>query len=1055
MNRTINFLSVATFSTFALLSTSALSATKIGVVSAADPSVRIVDAGGAERQVKLGDTIYADDTIKTDAKGKAQLVFEDRSTITVNENSELKIDHFIYDPASESGKMSMNNVKGAFRFIGGALSKKNPVTIKTPVATIGIRGGIVDTHVQPNGQTNAVFVYGNQMTMTNAAGQTSVITDYGTGLTLADANAVPAPLPPEQVQQSLGSFTTETSAGGGISTPPNPETIQQQMNLQTESKTPEPLAAGQPSPSPQSQGNVTPPTNNAAAPSQANPNADSQTSTAPTDMGENQDPAPIIMVADDSVTMMDMTDMMQGVAMQQNDSQVQEASASPEKMREMVKDSSLTQQLANNAALKEFFGDAPPPASLTPLATDDVKDGDTLPLPLTEISKPLPPEIGNLPPSGGSGVPSETFTAVTGRTGNFSVIGADGVVLNRGEMVVTDESATNYKVSFTSSAPYSLPVRSITLPKLTNTVTNASTITMQDGGSTVTRTLSGYRTQTDAMQVYALTNNAATGAEEKDINFIVGKNVFIAPDSFASAAARSLAAANNGGSSAHGVATNGVLLYDFLPEIGEGDDTKFGNFNYNRAAGVTHSNLAPRQNDFGVAVDWNDRGGKKGNLFSGQVNWLPEGGKSSATATFGKADASPTGGNDFNIAGKRLSYEATSGTYDPSNAGTFKHAAIAIGNYLYASPTSAIEGGVLRYVTPTDVNSAVDSAATNFALAGANVDNQGLQAIALKGDVSSNANLTQGVVASHNAGRTYKGFASGVMMRHNASTYAPVAFSSSNDVNDVTVNTSNTGAVGADFTVRDVDTDGVGGGTNSVNATFSQPNSVYINNKLYASQQEVVTHDDGTPVPRSGADAAKGFIVSGGLVSNGQPTNTAYRCSDCEFVHWGVWAGDVGKNTVSASAADYANMIPYVAGDVANVSNLPSTGTANYKGEAYATVYKSGINPKNITGTMDASVDMAAKEMTNFALNFGTVEGEALNLRNVTSTTPNIAVSGDAGFAPIALESSGGNAISGAANGALFGSGANAGKEIGGNYVFNRTTDGLNGGGIYFGKERP
>ena len=71
MNRTaLTFLSAATFSTFALLSTSALSAGKIGVVSAADPSVRIVGVDGKERPVKLGDSIFADDTVKTDGKGK-------------------------------------------------------------------------------------------------------------------------------------------------------------------------------------------------------------------------------------------------------------------------------------------------------------------------------------------------------------------------------------------------------------------------------------------------------------------------------------------------------------------------------------------------------------------------------------------------------------------------------------------------------------------------------------------------------------------------------------------------------------------------------------------------------------------------------------------------------------------------------------------------------------------------------------------------------------------------------------------------------------------------
>ncbi len=51
------------------------------------------------------------------------------------------IDKFVYDPATGTGEMVTTLAKGALRFVGGQLSHQGAATVKTPVATIGIRGG--------------------------------------------------------------------------------------------------------------------------------------------------------------------------------------------------------------------------------------------------------------------------------------------------------------------------------------------------------------------------------------------------------------------------------------------------------------------------------------------------------------------------------------------------------------------------------------------------------------------------------------------------------------------------------------------------------------------------------------------------------------------------------------------------------------------------------------------------------------------------------------------------------------------------------------------------
>jgi hypothetical protein len=123
--------------------------------------------------------------------------------LTVSPNAELTIDRFVYDPETELGEISVSAAAGAMRFIGGALSKKNPAVITTSISTIGIRGGVVDVFTAQNESTHAIFHYGEVMTMTNAQGVTALTTDAGSGLGQADAMSRPSALPQDIGQQRL------------------------------------------------------------------------------------------------------------------------------------------------------------------------------------------------------------------------------------------------------------------------------------------------------------------------------------------------------------------------------------------------------------------------------------------------------------------------------------------------------------------------------------------------------------------------------------------------------------------------------------------------------------------------------------------------------------------------------------------------------------------------------------------------------------------------------------------------------------------------------------
>lgn len=115
---------------------------RIGVVGAANPKITTAHYKKSEASpVVLGDNIYANDRIVSDSRGNAQIIFVDKSVLTIGPNTNIVIDKFVYDPDKSVGTMILNSTKGVFRFVGGALSKKKAVKFRTPVGTIGIRGG--------------------------------------------------------------------------------------------------------------------------------------------------------------------------------------------------------------------------------------------------------------------------------------------------------------------------------------------------------------------------------------------------------------------------------------------------------------------------------------------------------------------------------------------------------------------------------------------------------------------------------------------------------------------------------------------------------------------------------------------------------------------------------------------------------------------------------------------------------------------------------------------------------------------------------------------------
>ena len=127
------------------LSSSALAATPPGGVTIAVVQQAEANGGTGKRVLQPASPVYSGDVIVTGPIGSAQVKFRDDTKLVVGPNSRLVIDAFVFS-GNTARKLSINALKGAFRFISGN-SRHDAYSITTPTATIGVRGTEIDVSV--------------------------------------------------------------------------------------------------------------------------------------------------------------------------------------------------------------------------------------------------------------------------------------------------------------------------------------------------------------------------------------------------------------------------------------------------------------------------------------------------------------------------------------------------------------------------------------------------------------------------------------------------------------------------------------------------------------------------------------------------------------------------------------------------------------------------------------------------------------------------------------------------------------------------------------------
>ncbi len=199
----------------------AAQAERVGNVGAVNLSAQGTPPGAARHALSVGLGVEKRERIETSTDGSAQIVFNDSSTMTVGRNSSVVIDEFIY--RSGGGAQGVSVAKGVLRFVGGGVSHGSGAQLKTPTASIGVRGGSVLVRVGGECGTLVVHEYGI-VDVGGAPGDSQTLNRAGYGVCVNSGGvSEPFRVPPEIVAAILSQMASQNGQSGGARRKPSNE----------------------------------------------------------------------------------------------------------------------------------------------------------------------------------------------------------------------------------------------------------------------------------------------------------------------------------------------------------------------------------------------------------------------------------------------------------------------------------------------------------------------------------------------------------------------------------------------------------------------------------------------------------------------------------------------------------------------------------------------------------------------------------------------------------------------------------------------------------------
>jgi len=222
-------------------------ATTIGAAKAVENDVE-GRLGKSVAKLTVGSDVFQNQLVRTGKASTARLQFLDETDLSLSPFTQVALDRFVFDPDKKTGRVIVNVPRGLVRFVTGSLEKQS-YTIRTPIATIGVRGTIFELLVRSDRM--ALLLRDGGVDLTLRSGRAYVLDRPNTAITIwgdgrvngphdwngsiidfaalspppIQRRAAPAPTGQKTAQPRPGGSTSGLGLSGGTGKPANPGSV--------------------------------------------------------------------------------------------------------------------------------------------------------------------------------------------------------------------------------------------------------------------------------------------------------------------------------------------------------------------------------------------------------------------------------------------------------------------------------------------------------------------------------------------------------------------------------------------------------------------------------------------------------------------------------------------------------------------------------------------------------------------------------------------------------------------------------------------------------------
>jgi hypothetical protein len=159
--------------------------------------------GHEEQAAQRADELVQNEALRTDEQSSIAVEFVDGSQLSVEQSSALVLSDYVYDGSASAGLINLND--GLFHFTSNGRNDQG-VKLKTPVATIGVRGTEFLVHVDGSDATVIDILSGAVEARPNGTGKPATCIG-GQSILVAGADA-------DAMCGDLGSFSSAAGPAG-------------------------------------------------------------------------------------------------------------------------------------------------------------------------------------------------------------------------------------------------------------------------------------------------------------------------------------------------------------------------------------------------------------------------------------------------------------------------------------------------------------------------------------------------------------------------------------------------------------------------------------------------------------------------------------------------------------------------------------------------------------------------------------------------------------------------------------------------------------------------